>query len=69
MFDFIAFIKTECRKQGINQKTLAQKSGNTEATVSRYFNQTRIPHVYNLERMLNVLGYELTIKEREDKNT
>lgn len=69
MFDYITFLKNECRKQGINQKILAQKSGSTEASISRYFSQERIPHVCNLERMLNALGYELTIKEREVMNT
>lgn len=56
--------------QGINQKKLSQKSGITEASVSRYLNgerTARMDIIINFSKALNV-NVEYLLDEDEEKN-
>lgn len=56
----------ECQINQITQKELAEKSGLTEASVSRYFNDERTPNLKNAERMAKALGLTLVLEKESD---
>ena len=62
---YMNFIATECFRKGITQAKLAEMADLTEPTVCRYFKGDREPRITNMNKMLNALGYELTIIEKE----
>lgn len=62
---FMNFIATECFRKGITQAKLAAMADLTEASVCRYFKGEREPRLTNMNKMLNALGYELMIIEKE----
>ena len=51
----------DCKLRGMSQRELANKSGLTEASISRYFNGERSPNIKNAEAMANALGLELRL--------
>lgn len=64
----MVFIKQNTQKQNISQAYLANKLGVTEVTISRWFNGTRNPQIQYVEKMFEILGYQLNvIKAKEEK--
>ena len=61
MSDLVHSIKENCRLQSITQRELAEKSGITEASISRYFNGERIPNIKNAEKMASALGLRIVM--------
>ena len=57
-------IKEDCRLRGMTQRELAENSGLTEASVSRYFSGERTPNLKSAERMAEALGLELRLIKR-----
>lgn len=49
-------IKRLCERNGMTQKELAEKSGITSVSVSRYCNGTRTPNAKTLYAMAKALG-------------
>ena len=70
MSDLVHSIIENCRLQSITQRELAEKSGLTEASISRYFNGERIPNIKNAEKMASALGLRIVmLNEGEDNGT
>ena len=61
MSDLISSIIEICRLQNITQRELAEKSGLTETSISRYFNGERSPNIKNTEKMASVLGLRIAL--------
>ena len=61
MSDLVHSIIENCRLQSITQRELAEKSGLTEASISRYFNGERSPNIKNVEKMASALGLRIAI--------
>ena len=49
-------VKSLMYEKGINQRTLAEKIGVNEVTVSRYFSRCRNPNNKRVEKIAEVLG-------------
>ena len=59
-----------CRLQSITQRELAEKSGRTEASISRYFSGERSPNIKNAEKMASALGLRIVmLKAGADNGT
>ena len=59
-------LKTICNSgKSINQ--IAKESGVSRNTISAWFSGKSMPTVFNVQLVLNVIGYTLTLKEREGK--
>ena len=70
MSDLVHSIIENCRLQSITQRELAEKSGITEASISRYFNGERIPNIKNAEKMASALGLRIVmLKAGADNGT
>ena len=70
MSDLIDSIVENCRLQSVTQRELAEKSGLTEASISRYFNGERSPNIKNAEKMASALGLRIVmLNEGEDNET
>ena len=70
MSDLVHSIIEYCRLQSITQRELAEKSGLTEASISRYFNGERIPNIKNAEKMASALGLRIVmLKAGADNGT
>jgi transcriptional regulator with XRE-family HTH domain len=52
-------------RDGISPKDLAKRSGVDRRTVWSWTHEHRAPRIDMLEAVLNVLGYELTIRRKE----
>ena len=61
MSDLISSIIEICSSQNITQRELAEKSGLTEVSISRYFNGERIPNIKNAEKMASALGLRIAL--------
>ena len=61
MSDLVHNIIENCRLQSITQRELAEKSGITEASISRYFNGERSPNIKNAEKMASALGLRIVM--------
>lgn len=61
MTEIMKHIIQECQINQITQRELAEKSGLTEASVSRYFNDERTPNLKNAERMAKAVGLTLVL--------
>ena len=61
MSDLISSIIEICSSQNITQRELAEKSGLTEASISRYFNGERSPNIKNAEKMASALGLRIVM--------
>ena len=61
MSDLISSIIEICSSQNITQKELAEKSGLTESSISRYFNGERSPVLKNAEKMASALGLRIAL--------
>ena len=61
MSDLVHSIIENCRLQSITQRELAEKSGLTEASISRYFNGERSPNIKNAEKMASALGLRIVM--------
>ena len=61
MTDIMKKIICECQDISMTQRELAEKSGLTEASVSRYFNGERTPNLKNAERMAKAVGLTLML--------
>ena len=61
MSDLVHSIMETCRLQSITQRELAEKSGLTEASISRYFNGERSPNIKNAEKMASALGLRIVM--------
>lgn len=61
MTDIMKKIICECQDRNMTQRELAEKSGLTEASVSRYFNGERTPNLKNAERMAKAVGLTLIL--------
>lgn len=57
----MVFIKQNTQKQNISQAYLANKLGVSEVTISRWFNGTRNPQIQYVEKMFEILGYQLDV--------
>ena len=68
MSDLVHSIIENCRLQSITQRELAEKSGITEASISRYFNGERSPNIKNAEKMASALGLRIVILKAGGKN-
>ena len=70
MSDLVHSIIENCRLQSITQRELAEKSGITEASISRYFNGERSPNIKNAEKMASALGLRIVmLNEGADNGT
>ena len=70
MSDLVHSIIENCRLQSITQRELAEKSGLTEASISRYFNGERSPNIKNAEKMASALGLRIVmLKAGADNGT
>ena len=61
MSDLVHSIIENCKLQSITQRELAEKSGITEASISRYFNGERSPNIKNAEKMASALGLRIVM--------
>ena len=61
MSDLISRIIEICSSQNITQRELAEKSGLTEVSISRYFNGERSPNIKNAEKMASALGLRIAL--------
>ena len=61
MSDLVYSIIENCRLQSITQRELAEKSGLTEASISRYFSGERSPNIKNAEKMASALGLRIVM--------
>ena len=61
MSDLVHSIIENCRLQSITQRELAEKSGLTEVSISRYFNGERSPNIKNAEKMASALGLRIVM--------
>ena len=68
MSDLVHSIIENCRLQSITQRELAEKSGITEASISRYFNGERIPNIKNAEKMASALGLRIVMLKAGENN-
>ena len=68
MSDLVHSIIENCRLQSITQRELAEKSGLTEASISRYFNGERSPNIKNAEKMASALGLRIVMLKVGVKN-
>lgn len=70
MSDLVHSIIENCRLQSITQRELAEKSGITESSISRYFNGERNPNIKNAEKMASALGLRIVmLKASADNGT
>ena len=70
MSDLVHSIIENCRLQSITQRELAEKSGLTEASISRYFNGERSHNIKNAEKMASALGLRIVmLKAGADNGT
>ena len=70
MSDLVHSIIENCILQSITQRELAEKSGLTEASISRYFNGERSPNIKNAEKMASALGLRIVmLKAGADNGT
>ena len=70
MSDLVHSIIENCILQSITQRELAEKSGLTEASISRYFNGERIANIKNAEKMASALGLRIVmLNEGADNGT
>ena len=67
MSDLVHSIIENCRLQSITQRELAEKSGITEASISRYFNGERSPNIKNAEKMASALGLRIVMLKAGDR--
>ena len=68
MSDLVHSIIENCRLQSITQRELAEKSGLTEASISRYFNGERSPNIKNAEKMASALGLRIVMLKEGASN-
>ena len=68
MSDLVHSIIENCRLQSITQRELAEKSGITEASISRYFNGERSPNIKNAEKMASALGLRIVMLKAGENN-
>ena len=68
MSDLVHSIIENCRLQSITQRELAEKSGITEASISRYFNGERSPNIKNAEKMASALGLRIVMLNAGEDN-
>ena len=61
MSDLIISIIEICRLKNITQRELAEKSGLTEASISRYFSGERTPNIKSAEKIASVLGLRIAL--------
>lgn len=61
MTEIMLRIKEECEDLNISQRDLAERSGLTEASISRYFNDQRNPNIKNVEAMAKALGLKILL--------
>lgn len=64
MSQIVDSIIEKCKTDQITQRELAEKSGMTEAAISRYFNHNRSPRAEAAEKLLDACGLEIIIKEK-----
>ena len=57
-----------CKLQSITQRELAEKSGLTEASISRYFSGERSPNIKNAEKMASALGLRIVMLNAGEDN-
>lgn len=57
-------IKRICAERNITQSYIADETGYTQATVSRWFNGSRTPSIRAVERMAGVLGRKVDLVEK-----
>ncbi len=67
MSDLVYSIIESCRLQSITQRELAEKSGLTEASISRYFSGERNPNIKNAEKMASALGLRIVMLKAGDR--
>ena len=67
MSDLVHSIIENCRLQSITQRELAEKSGITEASISRYFSGERSPNIKNAEKMASALGLRIVMLKAGDR--
>lgn len=53
--------------RGWNNKTVAQRAGTTEATISRWKTGARSPELRTLEKIAQVLGAKLTLVDSQEE--
>lgn len=67
--DIIQRIVEERKRQKMSQEELGKHAGMQRAYISRIELGNVDVSLSRAERMLNVLGYELTIKKKKNNNT
>lgn len=53
-------MRTLRKAQGLSLKTVSERTGFTQSTISRWERGERTPSVENYERVIKTLGYHLT---------
>lgn len=67
--DFGAWITEKRRKMGIKQYKLAAMIPVSENTMSRYVTGDKVPPLDICEKICEILGAELVIKENDEERT
>lgn len=68
MTEIMKQIIAECKSQNMTQRELAERSGVTEASTSRYFNGERTPNIKKVEKMARALGLKLALIMGDTRN-
>lgn len=62
----IRFIWDEINRQRVSQKAVGLRAGINAKVLRDWRDRRPSPQLMNVEAVLNVLGYELTIREKRD---
>lgn len=68
MTEIMKQIIAECKAQNMTQRELAERSGVTESSTSRYFNGERTPNIKKVEKMARALGLKLALIMGDTRN-
>ena len=59
--EIMDLVKTEMKEHKITQEEIADKLDSSQGMISNWLNGRFEPQLYNLERLLNAVGYEIKI--------
>lgn len=65
-YDLIRQVVKVRKELGITQKSLAAQTGVSQQEISRFENEKHIPKLSNFLRILDALGLELKIEQKEN---
>lgn len=62
----LAFLRDRVRGSTLSLEAISAAAGMHRRSLSRWFHARNSPKLYDLETVLNTLGYTLTVRERDD---